>query len=134
LLSGVAFAFAGQAWQLAALRIVLTALAPQAMHVLCTLLAEGALAAYVPGRQSQDVWSALGADSSAAHITHSAFSPPRDASELPQGMHPDAAGAAVRPNKLPMKLARSTFAMPCPGEHMAALLLATRPNSSTASS
>jgi hypothetical protein len=42
LLSEEATAFSGHAWQLAALRIVLTALSPQEMQVLWTLLAEGA--------------------------------------------------------------------------------------------
>jgi hypothetical protein len=103
------------------------------MQVRCAVVAEGALGAYVPGRQSHALWSALGADSSGVHITHSAFSPPLDASDLEQGLQPVGV-AADSPKKLPRKLARSVFANPCPGAQVAALLLATRPNSSTASS
>jgi hypothetical protein len=87
----------------------------------------------VPGRQSHALWSALGADSSGVHITHSAFSPPLDASALPQGLQPLGV-ATCFPKKLPIKLARSVLAIPCPAAQFAALLLATRPNSSTASS
>jgi hypothetical protein len=41
----------------------------------------------------------------------------------------------LAPNKLPIRLASpSAFAIPWPGAQVAALLLATKPNSSTASS
>jgi hypothetical protein len=68
-------------------------------------------------------------------MTHAALSPPRDASCLPQGPHAAVGAAILAPNKLPIRLANpSALAMPWPGAQVAALLLATKPNSSTASS
>jgi hypothetical protein len=110
--SPVALAFSGHAVQVAALRTLLTARLPQDMHVRCTEVAEAVAAAYVPGRHSHAVCAALGSASEGAHVSHTAFSPPRDASLLPQALHVGACSATLRPNSAPIRLATSAFATP----------------------